>query len=809
MRQWLTITAGGLCLTLASSVQALGVGEPQQVSPLNRPLHVLLPLTDGAGLEPSQISVAVADDAAYRQSGLSRSAMVDALSAKVVRQNGSLMLVIDSPRRVREPFLDLLLVVTWPDGQWQRDVSLLFDPVDYASSQPLVGGDRAVASASNVSMDRPTGVSPNDAIIPPSLHTSTAPQHAQPWPTRLTVRAGDSLSSLAASLLPRAGMSRQAVMVTLFQANPGAFVGGDINRLRAGVNLDVPAADAVAAMPRGAAVATFQALARESDDGRPVIDIVGRDAFSSAPETSDSRQLAALERRLTELATETERQRAAILALQAERDGLQGALAAVGEHGGVTEVSGAPANAEVSTPAVAAAAAIVSAPNTAVPMSSNSVSAPAAESTPASTPVLTTQAVASPAGSPAGLSPMPSPTPSLWQRVLAHLDWIGGGLLIVLLGVWAWQRRRGRNDAEVAAGAVASAGDETPAEETPSKRKSSAATTRRVAAAAVDVDSASISQADIYMAYGRHAEARDWLRQQLVEGESAQLRLGLLRALGELRDLDGLEETLAGFGSDATSDQRREGQALVDDYRARHVEESWEEATAEVGEDDEDDGAAWRGGVADIDALFESQITSPPARAESPLVARREFVNVESERPQSPMSALLDDELASDDAGPSASDKSAGGLGFSSIDYVAPTLDFEPRPVAETLPSSSPRVIEAPAAEPQVEAGCESSSSTVMPTIDFSALSLEPGLDPAEEPALGSSARLPGAREARALEEAESSTLSTRATGREKAAEAGSGARSGGSGDTYREVPAGWDVEEVEFQSPHRDNGRP
>lgn len=795
MRQWLTITAGGLCLTLASSAHALGVGEPQQVSPLNRPLHVLLPLTDGAGLEPAQISVAIADDAAYRQSGLSRSALIDALSAKVVRQNGSLMLVIDSPRRVREPFLDLLLVVTWPEGQWQRDVSLLFDPVDYASSQPLVGGDRAIASSPEGARAAPGPVVAEPLVAPraTAVNAPTRPVSLTSWPAQLTVRTGDSLSSLAASLLPRAGMSRQALMVALFEANPAAFVSGDINRLRAGVNLDVPPVDAVIAMPRGDAVATFQALARETDDGRPVIDIVGRDVSAPTPESAESLQLAALERRLTELAAETERQRAAIVALQAERDGLQGALAAAG---GVSPdaagSAGSPTSHDVSAAAVASSSSVATA--------AGSAPTPSAPSAQTSTPALTTRAVASPA------VPASAPTPSLWQRLLEHIDWIGGGLLIVLLVAWAWQRRRGRHEADVSAQAEASVVD-TPPTAAPSTQKSSGASTRRVAAAAVDVDSATISQADIYMAYGRHAEARDWLRQQLAEGESAQLRLGLLRALGELRDLDGLEEALAGFGDDATAEQRREAQALVDDYRARHVEESWEAATAEVEKSDSE--VAWSGGVEDIDALFESQVTAPPARAESPVVARRDVSNGETEPSPPPMSALFDDELKHDDEARSESEAPAGLAGFDSIDYVAPTLDVDARPSSASAQTPVARAdVHERASETPV-------SSAAMPAIDFSALSilesaLETELDPADEPALGAAAMPAGIRK---LDDRPSAASSASGERRETTPTSDSEARSvTGSASaprSYREVPAGWDVEEVEFQSPHRDNSRP
>lgn len=767
MRQRLTTITGGLCLVLASSVHALGIGDPQQVSPLNRPLHVVLPLTDGSGLEASQISVAVADDAAYRQSGLSRSPLVDALSAKVVRRDGDLALILDSSRRVREPFLDLLLVVTWPGGQWRRDVSLLFDPVDYASSQPLLNGDRDPASGYPVARGvvtqatamRSSAAGPADAVEP----ASSGPPA---WPTRVTVRPGDSLSALAASLLPRSGLDRQPLMLALYRSNPGAFIEGDIDRLRAGVSLEVPAIAAVTDISPGEAASRLGELARQTDDGRPMIDIVAR---AAASEASDPDRLAALTQQLADLTAITERQRATIATLQSERDALQGALAAVdgsstaanatdGASGQESVQSGTPV---VSAVAIAAAQAAAPAPSRAEP-----------PETAASEKTVT-----------ASTGPAPASSPSLWQRLLGHLDWIGGGVLIVLLLLWIWERRRrARHEVdEPADEVVPDAAEPSPLA---ASRQAAVSVAPRRSLPEVDVDSVSISQADIFMAYGRHAEARDWLRQQLAQKENAQFRLGLLRALGELRDMDALEQALSGFGDDATPEQRREGQALVDDYRARYVEESWQEATGETEEEGE---TASQDTVEDVDALFESQasqVESGAVRAEAdearsdtggsdePAV-RSEASSLDEPAPRTDsMPVLFDDDLT-----PSA-ESSATSSALTHIDYEAPTLELDAGRREVTSPADS--------ASSSLDGGSEASSLT-MPDIDFSALSLESTSEMAPD----------------------GGSWADTGSDRPEVPDVASPARSGETRDTLREVPAGWDVEEVEFEPSHRDNGRP
>lgn len=789
MRQWLTFVVGWLCLTLASSVQALGVGEPQQLSPLNRPLHVVLPLTDGSGLEASQISVTIADDAAYRQSGLTRSALTDTVSAKVVREGRALSVVLESPRRVKEPFLDLLLVVTWPAGQWQREISLLFDPVDYASTPPLIEGDRSHSPRRQAVASSATDAMPVSVAVTGNRSPGQARRGSSAWPGQVTVRPGDSLSTLAASLLPKPGVSRQSLMVALFQSNPAAFVQGDIDRLRVGVSLDVPASDDVAAMSRRDAAETLAGLSR-TEDGRPLIDIVGQraasatsgTAISSAAGDSSGSQLSArlatLQQQVSDLDAETERQRATIASLQAERDALQGALAAVGTPPAAADVARSDQSGVGGSGSDESPSDRQSVKDTMVKVATSAVVADAAAATPG------------------------APPSSSWpQRLLENLDWIGGAILILLLGLWAWQRRRQRashveTSSSLSSSSLSSA--------TPASKTSPAETVSKPAAAsrrpvAGDSDSASISQADIYMAYGRHAEARDWLRRQLAQAEDAHLRLGLLRALGELREMEALDETLAGFGDDASPEQRREGQALVDDYRARYVEESWQEATAvdaegeaeerRAGENSDEDKNAnrnefgnhhvWSGNARDVDALFESQAASPEMHA-------ADFRLPARDNRQEPVSGLFDDDWS---GSPEMAETS---LTAPSIDYQAPTLELNVTADDEILPSAS-------GSSPARDASSAVANETPpRSTLDFSALSLEPvemesvDDDPQAAPLDGHASWN---------------------AGRDGGAHGAHGAVSRPPTNKplsgLRNVPAEWDVEALEFQSSHRDNERP
>src|SRR5690606_6367376 len=69
---------------------------------------------------------------------------------------------------------------------------------------------------------------------------------------------GDTLYGVAARV-QSPGASRDQMLVALYRANPDAFIGDNINRLKAGAVLSVPSADQAAAIPTSEARQLIQA----------------------------------------------------------------------------------------------------------------------------------------------------------------------------------------------------------------------------------------------------------------------------------------------------------------------------------------------------------------------------------------------------------------------------------------------------------------------------------------------------------------------------------------------------------------------
>jgi len=100
-------------------------------------------------------------------------------------------------------------------------------------------------------------VEPAPAVEPPSAGQAAAASAPATTPAapsavqRYAVQPGDTAYGLADRLRPE-GVSIEQMLVGLYRANPGAFIGRDIDQLRADVVLSVPAATKVRAIKSNA-----------------------------------------------------------------------------------------------------------------------------------------------------------------------------------------------------------------------------------------------------------------------------------------------------------------------------------------------------------------------------------------------------------------------------------------------------------------------------------------------------------------------------------------------------------------------------
>ncbi|MFC6684985.1 FimV family protein [Marinobacter koreensis] len=124
--------AGGLGSGVA---QALGLGEIELQSYLNEPLDAEIVLPQSEGVSPGDVFVNLAPESAYERVGLDRSQFLSKLRFEVVTgTDGNLVVNVSSREPLREPYLNFLLELTWPNGRLMREYAVLVDPPSTLSS---------------------------------------------------------------------------------------------------------------------------------------------------------------------------------------------------------------------------------------------------------------------------------------------------------------------------------------------------------------------------------------------------------------------------------------------------------------------------------------------------------------------------------------------------------------------------------------------------------------------------------------------------------------------------------------------------
>ncbi|MBE0405162.1 FimV family protein [Halomonas citrativorans] len=285
-----------------SFVQAIEAGPAEVESWLEAPLNASLPLLDSNAYALDELSVQVADEPAFVASGLEWMPLARQVHAEIQEQAGSRRIILRSPQSVTTPWLDLLLVIHSPEGQKKHAVTLLFDPVDYAN-YPL---NQAEA----------------DGVAP-----SSGSEMTEPLPrAEVRVQEGDTLWRIASRSKPERA-SVQQMMLALVAVNPEFFPEGNINSLRTGQALRLPAAGQVQLRSADEAAHAVQVMvAGEQRANTTVPQSIPVDVeveTPPAPELATAQIEAELTRAMAGFAEQLEQSQASLLTANEEREQLR------------------------------------------------------------------------------------------------------------------------------------------------------------------------------------------------------------------------------------------------------------------------------------------------------------------------------------------------------------------------------------------------------------------------------------------------------------------------------------------------------
>ena len=292
----------GALLSIAHvDANALALGRITALSSLAEPLVAGIEVPDINAEEAASLKATLASPEAFRAAGMEYNpALINAQITLNKRANGSSYLLVRSDKVVTDPFLNLVVNVNWSTGRIVRNYTLLLDPPAPKQSEAVTAPIATLPTPVPVPAPAPTPVPPPAAVTAPvpTPAVVAAPVTASPAPAAVSrpdsapapapvampkaaaqranasntgeqfkVAAGDTAGKIAVNNLP-ANVSLDQMLVALLRGNPQAFIGNNINRLKAGTVLDLPTEAEAAATPANEARQNMVAQSKDFNNFR-------------------------------------------------------------------------------------------------------------------------------------------------------------------------------------------------------------------------------------------------------------------------------------------------------------------------------------------------------------------------------------------------------------------------------------------------------------------------------------------------------------------------------------------------------------
>ncbi len=582
----------------AQPPHAATLGELRVLSYLGQPLRAEIEIGALRQGPQDDYNVRLASVDAYREAGLDFNPVLIGARTSIEQLYGKPVFVLKTRNSVKEPFLVLLVELESKSGILTRKYTALLDPPTYIPPPP----DNAVMGPTPAAKPAPTVVArpePRPAprakpVAPPAPPAKPAPAPSQPGAAEYTVASGDTLARIASRRLHE-GATLDQMLLALYRTNADAFINGDINLLRAGAVLKIPdRAEVVSVDPAEAKARASALMAGKKEPGgalaaktpsvpapeaKPAAGPSGGAAAEPKPQVKLSRaepgkpvspvtaaasadDVAARERELKDALSRVEELEQNVADLRKLIQIRDAQIAQLEQR--IMAAQSAPKPAvEAPKPAVEAPKPAVEAPKPAAEVPKPPVEAPKPPVEAPKPPVEAPKPAAeAPKPAPAPVEPKPAPTPpkptpkptpkprpappppepSLVDEYLGDPLMVGGlaGVFVLLIayGAYAWRKKKRALRSQLSESLLGGAADEgaLPA--------GASAAAVGAAAAPGSEDADPLEEADVYMTYGRDAQAEEILREAIQKGETRPVaHTMLLQIYAKRRDTEKFEAT--------------------------------------------------------------------------------------------------------------------------------------------------------------------------------------------------------------------------------------------------------------------------
>ncbi len=241
-------------LLVFSNAYATGLGKLTVLSSLGQPLRAEIELTSPNKEEISSLVPKVASIEAFRQANIEFNPALLSLRFAVEQRGNSYIIRVTSTQAMNEPWVDFLLEMNASNGKLVREYTFLLDPAELATGQSAQIANPTSSTKAQTpsqalpieSKEKPISANAENNAIKRTPIRNVAPVDAPSSDGRqYRVKQGDTLMRIASANLN--GVSLDQMLVSIYRANPQAFVGDNMNRLKAGQILTIPDAESARA----------------------------------------------------------------------------------------------------------------------------------------------------------------------------------------------------------------------------------------------------------------------------------------------------------------------------------------------------------------------------------------------------------------------------------------------------------------------------------------------------------------------------------------------------------------------------------
>lgn len=292
MRKSLVKMLGVAGLTISVSAYSAGMGSINVVSSLGQPLKANIELVSVDPNEDHDLNVHLASPQMYRSAGLEYPSGNKFNFDIVKRAEGGAFLVVTTDGPVYEPFVSLMVEMSWPSGRLLREYTFLLDPEDYQPVKPPLPMVETVAPQVTTRKQPPEPVAQPPAeppqMQPPSEEVAPPPQ-TQPRQTDRTglarfkqnapvveVKPGDTLRRIARNNQPQ-DVSLERMLVAIYRANKEQFDDQNMNRIQVGRELRMPTLNEVLNVSQDDALREIRVQAQDWNQYRQRLSSVAAD----------------------------------------------------------------------------------------------------------------------------------------------------------------------------------------------------------------------------------------------------------------------------------------------------------------------------------------------------------------------------------------------------------------------------------------------------------------------------------------------------------------------------------------------------